>query len=449
MRGRKRLPSGPAGPERTREKTRSKKKSIRLIALLLALLCALGIGADAWLNPRWGAEKEISLSADPDAVLTGEQAREDAAFVMKKLRTRHPAWLEEGNERVAEVEARYAALAESLPEAMTVMELYNALGFLLAPLRDGHTYVYHASADVYVIDDFSYIETYGRPIRIDGEGSEDVLARYLSMQSYEIESVETESFFSSGILVEKELLRLGIDTSDGVDFTYLIDGEETTVHHAYVPYAPAEDAGAGGEAWVRYEIDRERDLGIFTLTTCVCDREYKDTLRSFFEAVDAAGIGNVCVDLRGNGGGNSAVASEFLRYLAVDRYAVWDDDVRVGPFLWKNRNAVRKNHRAEPRFSGNIYVLTDKWTYSSAMDFAMLITDNGLGTIVGEASGNLPDSYGDCVYFLLPNAKLNLSVSWKRWYRIDHAKAGEQILPDVACAPGEALRQVYELIGNA
>lgn len=36
-----------------------------------------------------------------------------------------------------------------------------------------------------------------------------------------------------------------------------------------------------------------------------------------------------------------------------------------------------------------VYVLTDVYTYSSGMDFAMLVADNHLGTLIGEPCGNL------------------------------------------------------------
>ena len=48
--------------------------------------------------------------------------------------------------------------------------------------------------------------------------------------------------------------------------------------------------------------------------------EYEKTLASFFEEVEKENIQNVVVDLRGNGGGNSWVANEFITYLDVDKY---------------------------------------------------------------------------------------------------------------------------------
>ena len=88
----------------------------------------------------------------------------------------------------------------------------------------------------------------------------------------------------------------------------------------------------------------------------------------------------------------------------------------------------------------------DNWTYSAAMDFAMLLVDNELGVIVGEPSGNLPESYGDCLYFQMPNSRLVMSVSFKKWYRIDRTKSKEPLMPDYEVSAEKALDKVYELI---
>ena len=111
-------------------------------------------------------------------------------------------------------------------------------------------------------------------------------------------------------------------------------------------------------------------------------------------------------------------------------------------FIWH----VNEQERVWQVFDGQLYVLTNIKTYSAAMDFAMLIADNDLGIIVGEPSGNLPDSYGDILSFQMPNSKLMLCVSHKRWYRIDRSKSGQPIRPDYEVESSEALEKVYELI---
>ena len=60
----------------------------------------------------------------------------------------------------------------------------------------------------------------------------------------------------------------------------------------------------------------------------------------------------------------------------------------------------------------------------------------------------MPDSYGDVLTFVTPNSRLNLRVSFKRWYRIDETKSGQPIEPDVPCDPRDALTVAKDMICN-
>lgn len=76
----------------------------------------------------------------------------------------------------------------------------------------------------------------------------------------------------------------------------------------------------------------------------------------------------------------------------------------------------------------------------------MLMKDNNVGELVGETPGNMPNSYGDILSFQLPNSKLHMYVSYKKWYRIDQTRADEALTPDYSVPQREALEKVYELI---
>jgi C-terminal processing protease CtpA/Prc len=200
-------------------------------------------------------------------------------------------------------------------------------------------------------------------------------------------------------------------------------------------------------AWVRYEIDAAHSLGVFTLDRCEVDATYRDTLDQFFAAVHDQKIGKVAVDLRANGGGNSGVVDEFLRYLDVAEYRSFMGDVR-----WSAQSLAQRHEPGEPRyqpgkpgkrknaprkdpppFHGQLFVLTGPQTFSSANWFAVVVHDNKLGTIVGEPTGNAPSSYGDVLTFTLPNSGLGYTLSFKRWVRPDPTlDPAPCLLPDVS-----------------
>lgn len=224
--------------------------------------------------------------------------------------------------------------------------------------------------------------------------------------------------------------------------TFRTEQGEKTIHFDFLP-TKANNGSAQRET---FKIDERNSVGIFTIPSCWYNERYCSLLNSFFERVFASGIENVVVDLRGNTGGNSMVANEFITYLDVDEYRSWDVAIRYGNHLEQRKNNICINEKKEKVFDGNLYVLTDLQTYSAGMDFAMLIADNHLGTLIGEPSGNLPDSYGDILQFQLPHSRLGLIVSYKKWYRVDLQKSGEPIMPDVLCPSEEAMDKAYEII---
>jgi hypothetical protein len=432
-------------------KKRRAKRALIIIGSIL-LIVGLIIGYYfLFMNPRRGTVKNFAPSQDLDTTLSRRQAEEDLQFLFQHLQSRHPAWLDGSEDLRQAVTDQYHIEIDNLSEQITVLDLWQAAGRMLAKLQDGHTWInWQSAGEKRYINDFTQVQSLDHPLYINGLPTEEVLAKYLSQSSYELAFYAEERFYQRA-LVEEDMLRWsGVDTSDGVDMTFLTEEGETTFHYIFVPldqvigYEPTDQ----DEDWVYYSIDAANDLGVFTLKSCRINDEYRAVLQAFFDEVFANQIGNIVVDLRGNGGGNSRVANEFLKYIRVESYKTWDSAVRYGWYLHKNKGTTIHNQEKPQTFDGNIYVLTDTFTYSSAMDFAMLIGDNRLGMLVGSTSGNRPDGYGDSLHFQLPNSGLTFSVSFKRWYRMDQSKSGQPLTPDVVVAPNEALEKVYELIRN-
>ncbi|MDO5155581.1 MAG: S41 family peptidase [Eubacteriales bacterium] len=425
-----------------------KKKIGIVLGICLFIVGMLGIGY-ATLNPYRGTLKQSVQTKPLDEILTAEQVKEDIEFAMDTMRQRHPAWLEENNENVSKVEKQYETELENIGESITVLEEWKALGRIMHVLEDGHTQSYVNNPEPKYINDFAQFKEDRELLAINGEPIEDVFQRFLTVFQYEREEYARAVFDNNVICNQDNLNWCGVDTSDGVTLTFKTEDGEQDYHYNFVSLEEVKGRtqGSDNEKWVDYTIDEDAGVGIFTLTSCNYNKEYKEVVKAFFEEVSEKNIQNIIVDLRWNGGGSSLVGDEFLKYVNVDGYYTWASEIRLRNHLIKNKRSYKKNAKRNPMFDGNLYVLTNLKSYSAAMDFAMMVKDNQIGTLVGEASGNMPDSYGDCLKFAVPNSQLNFQVSYKRWHRIDESKEGKPLEPDYPCKSAEAMDKVYELIG--
>ncbi|QRN83823.1 hypothetical protein JR338_03460 [Chloroflexota bacterium] len=425
------------------------KKPVRIFAIVIIVIILVSSIYFLTMNPRRGTVREFYSSMPLDAVLTKKEAEQDLTYFYSHLRSRHPGWLDGSQALIQAVEDQYNNELVNLKDSVTVLELWQSAGRIAAQLNDGHTWVKWKNPNTSLyIDNFMQLSDYGSPLDINGVPIGEILDHYLSMTSFELQFYAEAVFYKTVIVAEPLLVFCGVDTSDGVEMTFETEDGEQTFHYEFVPLERVvRYAGdVNDENWVEYIIDLENDLGIFTLRSCVDNEEYRSVLDSFFSEVFENDLDNVVVDLRGNGGGNSRVANKFLQYLDVETYRSWDSAIRYGWLLKQNKDVVVNNHKQPVTFSGDIYVLTDTFTYSAAMDFAMLISDNDLGVLVGMPSGNLPDSYGDCLFFQMPNSGLMISISYKSWHRIDSSHAGEPVMPDYVVPSAEAFDKALELI---
>lgn len=235
---------------------------------------------------------------------------------------------------------------------------------------------------------------------------------------------------------------LGIAEAAPVHIEVERDGKSRSVSLA-VPTRPR--AGKRRRPWVRFEIDERSSLGVFTLDACRVNETYSRTLHAFFRAVHEKDIERVAVDVRNNSGGNSAVLNQFLHYVDVDAYDDYSGEVRetedslaqrgkTGKPGFRRYGKTRRENRKRrdpPPFDGTLYVLTSKATFSSGNWFAVVLQDNGLAEVLGEATGNAPSSYGDILTFTLPESGYSFHVSYKRWVRPDPSRdPADSLVPD-------------------
>lgn len=434
--------------------------------IIISFFSLLGIAisfAGSYCNPYWNSLM-FKSNADwyceaYDKELTFAEAKADLDYAMDRLKKVHPLFYGGVPDNISKA---YDTAVQNLQSAhkITVNKTAQEIQSICFLLKDAHT---HITVNFHDERYMKYIYSHkqnGDVLRgINGMTWEQLLDE--SSFSHDKVSYEVKDFgreaLSQYVSSLEGLDYLGIWVKDGVTYNYETkDGEkndqfaEETDFLPYDEYAKfnnIEDNTTEESSFVSYEINKEKNAAVLTLDQCNYNNEYISTVRNMFTEIKEQGITNIAVDLRNNGGGNSLVANEFLRYIDVDSYKEWAFDWRLGPFMIHIPQSVTQNNKYEDLlFSGNLYLLTSTYSFSSAMCFAQYVKDNSIGTIIGEPSGNAPDSCGDVTSFKLPNSGAVLQLSTKKWYRIDNLEG--LIEPDIPCGSWEALDYFYKECEN-
>lgn len=184
------------------------------------------------------------------------------------------------------------------------------------------------------------------------------------------------------------------------------------------------------------------------------EKQYVDAL---FKVIKEKNVQNLIMDLRFNEGGNSSMGDYIISYLTSRPYRMFSrEDVKLSNEIFEMGRCDRKFEQlaagltitlrypfAEPedrgyRFKGSVFVLTGPNTFSSAADFAAVVKDFEIGTIIGEETGGLRQCFGEILLFSLPHSKIEFSVSCKCFYapipKPDDDKHGT--IPDVIVDEG-------------
>lgn len=442
---------------------KSDKLVFKIVLSVIDCLFLLTIFIGTYCNPYWNSVNFKNNTdyqcKDYKTVLTLKEAKQDLDYAMNYLNSVHPAFIKESPDNI---ESLYSQAIKNLEnnDNITINDVCKEIEQIFSSLGDGHTAIHTNYPEYHYLKYKDKCEEQGYTlVSINGESLEEIFKKKSNLFSYETESYGL-SIMKTYLSTEECLNYLGYDLKQGITYTYKTeDGsliqctyypKDFVSYEEYQKYNNfQEENNEDDYSFVKYEIDEQSNLAILTLNSCQYDDEYKKCLNDMFSEIQEKGINNVCVDLRNNGGGNSLVADEFIHYLDVDSYKSWGQDLRLGLFLVKSKGETVNNKRYEDLiFKGNVYVLTNIYTFSSAMDFAMLISDNNLGKIVGEASGNKPGGYGDVAIFKLPNSGLIMQVSTKKWYRIDLENSDELIEPDIHCDSEKALSILKEILNK-
>jgi hypothetical protein len=244
----------------------------------------------------------------------------------------------------------------------------------------------------------------------------------------------------------------------------------------------------GGVAYLRpgpfYNAEAKAEADMYD------NRAFVPFLDGAFESFLAAGASDLIIDLRGNPGGDNTFSDPMIAWFATRPFRFFSEfKVRASPEAIA-ANQARLDHDpvsageasrayaavyagtapgavvdfpmkvAEPRpgrrFTGRVWLLIDRQSYSNTVSVAALVQDYGFGTVLGEATSDMATTFGAMEQFTLPRTGLVVGFPKAHIVRGSGDRRPLGVTPDVAIAspvvqtPDDpVLRQAVAVVARA
>lgn len=378
----------------------------------------------------------------------------------------------------------------SVPDSLTVPELYMLVAPVVAMIGDGHTGVRFPYNRLFTSEllrmplfmdvntDFtltctssldSIIPRGADIISINGITADSLIT---SMLPYE--SGERTHFRIAGIDYDFPAFYQMLYPADSYTVVYRPEGSKKTMTHIFPAVTwktikkrcPSTGSSLRHDIY-SFDIDSVNNVAVMDFRSFADVERMEQFSDSMFTALREKNIGNLIIDLRNNGGGNSKVGDILLRYISPEPFTQMEKSfVRTTPMTFRLMGATGATpeltlYETEPsdyiqpltaeegHYDGNVYLLISNNTYSSAGAFAWTFKVCGMGTVIGQETGGLNVHYGDVVSYTLPISKLYTYIPLKRFWQF---RADEDdihgTIPDIEVPAKDALSTALKLVSK-
>ncbi len=395
------------------------KKKAHPIAIIF-LIFAIIIGITTYLVGTNSNSK--ALTFEP----TGDPFQDDALYLVNLIETSHPAFIKGQPEGYAEAKDLFLNQAKGELSDSTFKFMVNTF---LTSLHDGHTqlswYVgkqldiewQYSKGHLYLLDEVGRL-TDQRITAIGGVSDKDLFTIIDQLVPAENESALLLNYenYANG---ERVLEYANAQISDSA-LVELTDNSGNSILKEY-PFV-----NKSNKDWQNNRVSTKTlnsNTLLITMGICEENQELDQAISTLKNSMNN-GTKRVIVDLRNNPGGNSNACTQLLDAMGK-RGGSYGCTIRYSPLAKDQRGYSQskgyETYDNDPSTAVNsdieLFVITNERTFSSATMMATWTRDGGLGKIVGQPSSNSPNSYGDVLYFTLPNTKFEGSLSHKQFIR--------------------------------
>ena len=137
--------------------------------------------------------------------------------------------------------------------------------------------------------------------------------------------------------------------------------------------------------WFEY-LENEKTV-YFKYSQCINmkDKPFKEFSKELIDFINSNDVEKLVIDIRNNGGGNSAILDGFINEIS--------------------KNKLNKED--------NLFVIIGRRTFSSAILNSISLKEKTKATFVGEPTGGKPNHFGEVKSFKLPNSQIVINYSSK------------------------------------
>lgn len=167
---------------------------------------------------------------------------------------------------------------------------------------------------------------------------------------------------------------------------------------------------------------------------------FRNEIQNIFKKIAEKSSKNLVIDIRNNGGGGLDYADEILKYLLRKPYQKYQ--ISSSPNIKEKKKGLTVSRFYEPAnnllFAGNIFVLVNEGTFSTAVYLAAHLKYQQVGTLIGTTCGGAADgsSAGEFVSFTLPNTKFSVNLPL--------IKISYNATNELQLRPNHEVRQTYK-----
>lgn len=423
------------------------------------------------------------LKISTSGLMSREQAEFDINALIYNLNQVHPDIFSVCNQ--AELMRAVNTAISSLPDSISIVELYRITAPIVAMIGDGHTNLTFPMSKFMTPDQKrmplnvnvlanktmtcrrsydSLIPKGAKIISINGKPSEEILDAMLPFCSGERQHFRLSRVGGSFALLFRLLFPADEyavtyrPTDENKDLTVTLPAlttDEMTSHLPKIEDVPADDYS--------YTIDEANNVAIMDFRRFGGPEKMVSFADSMFTELKSKNIGNLIIDLRENGGGNSTVGDALLRYISPVPFnqmtkclakvtpttirLMGGNDMSTGIYFYEVQpeEYIKPLSDEEGHYNGKVILLTSNHTFSSAGSFAWAFKECGIGPVIGEETGGMNVCYGDILAYRLPVSNMLCTISFKRFWQMNADENDVHgTLPDIEVPAAEAMKTALE-----